>query len=211
MTVGRLHIVTDDEVLARPAFAAVAERVLAAGGADVSLHLRGHGTSGRRLFGLASRLGAPARAAGARVLVNDRVDVALAAGCDGVQLGSRGLPVARVRPLVGARIIGYSAHGAAEAAAAAAAGADVILIGTIFETPAHPGAAAGTGLVRAAAEAARVAVVAIGGITPERVQEVAAAGAGGVAVRAAVWDATDPGSATVAFVRALEAVRVRGV
>jgi thiamine-phosphate pyrophosphorylase len=207
--VGRLHVVTDDEVLARPDFAAVAERVLAAGG-EVCLHLRGHGTGGGSLFELAARLVTAAHAAGAQVVVNDRVDIALAAGADGVQLGRRGLPVSRVRPLVAGRLLGYSAHAAVEAAEAAAAGADFVVIGTIFDTPAHPAPAAGVGLVRETAAAVSVPVLAIGGITPARVAEVVGAGASGVAVRGAIWDATDPESAVVAFEQALGASRVRG-
>jgi thiamine-phosphate pyrophosphorylase len=198
-----LHVVTDDEVLARPRFAAMAGSVLAAGGPAVTLHLRGHATSAGRLFGAAIGLGAAARDAGARLLVNDRVDIALAAGADGVQLGWRSLPVERVRGLIGPRLIGYSAHEAGEAAAAAAAGADFVLIGAIYETPSHPGRAAGAALVQAAAAAASVPLVAIGGVTPARVPELVSAGAAGVAVRSGVWDAADPSAAAVAFVRAL--------
>ncbi|MDT8342467.1 MAG: thiamine phosphate synthase, partial [Longimicrobiales bacterium] len=87
-----LHLVTDDAVLARPGFRGAAEAALEAGGARVALHLRGPGTNGGPLYRLAVALVPAARAAGALLLVNDRVDVAACAGADGVQLGRRSLP-----------------------------------------------------------------------------------------------------------------------
>jgi thiamine-phosphate diphosphorylase len=203
VSTGGLHVVTDDGILARPGFTRLARTVLEAAGTVAALHLRGHGTTGGRLFELARDLVGPARAAGARLLVNDRLDVALAADADGVQLGRRSLPVARARAAIGSRLLGYSAHDAREADAAADDGADFVIMGTIFETSAHPGRAAGVPLIEAAVRATAVPVIAIGGLTPERVATVLAAGAAGVAVRGAVWDAADPAAAATAFVRSL--------
>jgi thiamine-phosphate pyrophosphorylase len=135
--------------------------------------------------------------------VNDRIDVGLAAGADGVQLGRRGIPIARARVLVGARLIGYSAHEVREAASAAAEGADFVVLGTIYETPAHPGGSAGVALIEAAARATEVPLIAIGGVTPDRVAALLAAGAAGVAVRGGVWDAADAANAAALFVRML--------
>ncbi len=204
----RLHLVTDDAVLRAADFRERAQAVLVAHGPSLALHLRGHGLTGAELFELARDLGFAADAAGAEVLVNDRVDVALAGGVDGVQLGRRSLPIAAARALLGADAwIGYSAHDAAEAAQAAADGADFLVVGSLYRTASHPERApAGTALVRetiAALAPAEVPVIGIGGITPERVSEVLAAGAYGVAVLGGVWHAADPVAATADYIAAL--------
>lgn len=192
---------TDDEVLGRDAFATVAGRLLGEFGAQVALHVRGHGTGGRRLFELTDRL---LRGGGdAVVLVNDRVDVALAVGAPGVQLGRRSLPVGRVRQLLGEAVIGYSAHDPGEAEVAFAAGTDFVLLGTIFATTSHPGwTPVGVASIRVVAGRGRP-VLGIGGITPERVPEVRAAGAHGVAVLSGVWLASDPVDAVHRYLTAL--------
>lgn len=204
----RLHLVTDDAVLRAADFRERAQAVLAAHGSALALHLRGHGVSGAELFELARDLAFGADGAGAELLVNDRVDVALAAGADGVQLGRRSLPIAAARALLGADAwIGYSAHGAEEAARAAADGADFILVGTLYRTASHPEREpAGVERVRetvAALAPAEVPVIGIGGITPERVREVLAAGAYGVAVLGGVWHAADPVAAAADYIAAL--------
>src|SRR5690606_24262477 len=112
----RLHLITDDAVLASPGFLDGARWVLREQGAGVALHLRGHGTSAGILYELARALVAEARETGGWVLVNDRVDVALAVGAAGVQLGRRSIPVRAARDVLGAGArIGYSAHDPDEA------------------------------------------------------------------------------------------------
>jgi thiamine-phosphate pyrophosphorylase len=199
----RLHAVTDHAVLARPDFPAHARAVLAAGGPDLALHLRGPRTGGRPLFGLAEALVSAARDSGALLVVNDRVDVALAAGADGVQLGRRSMRAEDARGLVGDdRLVGVSVGAADEARAARAAGADFLLAGNVYATPTHPGRG-GIGLDRLSEMASLgVPAVAIGGVTPERVAEVRAAGARGVAAIRAVWDAEDPALAVTRFLEA---------
>jgi thiamine-phosphate pyrophosphorylase len=191
-----LHVVTDDSVVARGDFVARAAEVLTGGGADVALHLRAPSASGRRMFDLAERLMETARASGSLLVVNDRVDVAMAIGAHGVQLGARGLAVADARRMIGpARLVGVSVHGVDEAREAASAGADWLLAGTIHATPSHPGrAGAGVGLI---AELARIGppVIAIGGVTPKRVGEARRAGAAGVATIRGVWDDPSPADA----------------
>lgn len=209
----RLHLVTDDEVLADGAFPDRARRALASGGDGVALHLRGPGTSGRRLFDLAAALLPSAERAGARLLVNDRVDVAGSAGVHGAHLGQRSLPPADARWLLGQdALLGLSVHGQDEAVAAAGqaqgvAGAplDYLLVGTLFPTPSHPGRP-GAGverLARVRAVAPDLPLVGIGGITPDRVSSVLAAGGHGVAVLRGVWAAEDPARAVEAYRAAL--------
>lgn len=202
----RLHLVTDDAVLSGSGFESRARAVLARLGPDVALHLRGHATAARAVFDLASALVRAAGDAGALLLVNDRLDVALAAGAHGAQLGRRSLALADARALLGpdARL-GVSAHAGAEVAEAARAGADFVVLGTIWASASHPGhAGVGTAPLRAAREAG-APVLAIGGVTPARVAEARAAGAWGVAVLSGVWGAADPVAAAADYAAALSA------
>lgn len=140
------------------------------------------------------------------VIVNDRVDVALAVGADGVHLGQRSLPVAAVRPLVGPdMLIGASVHSLAEAREAASGGADYLTFGHVYPTRSHPGEPArGTAQLAQIVEAVEpVQVIAIGGVTPERVPEILRTGASGVAVMRAILESGDVERSTSDFVRAL--------
>jgi thiamine-phosphate pyrophosphorylase len=196
-----LHVVTDDEVLRSADFLKRAGAVLRAGGEHVALHLRGPSSAGRFLFELAVALRAAAEESGALLLVNDRVDIALAAGAHGVQLGARAMSAADARRLLGPeRLLGASVHSVAEAAAAAPR-ADFFLVGTVYASASHPGrAGAGPGFLRSLAEHG-LPRIGIGGITAGRVAEVRAAGAAGVAVLRSVWNAADPAGATEELVR----------
>lgn len=190
----RLHVVTDDAVLADPAFSARARGLLLQGGAGLALHVRGPRTPGGTLLRLAAPLAAAAAEAGALLVVNDRVDVALASRAVGVHLGRRSLPLAEARHLLPSGVlVGVSVHGAGESAEAQAGGADWVFVGSVWATPSHPDrAGGGPALLRAAAEAAPgVPLLAIGGVTPARVGEALRAGAHGVAVIRGIWYAAD--------------------
>jgi thiamine-phosphate pyrophosphorylase len=112
-----------------------------------------------------------------RVLVNDRLDIALAAGIDGVHLPGRGLPTARVRPLV--RQLGVSVHTVSEAIEAEKAYADFVVFGPIFDSPGKT--AVGLEPLRMVVSSVNIPVLAIGGITETNSQEVLDAGAAGIA------------------------------
>jgi len=205
-TLPRLHAVTDDAVLAQEGWVDRAVAVLESGGPRVALHVRGPGTGSRVLLALATALLPHARRSGAALLLNDRVDVAMVAEADGVHLGGGSLPVPESRSLLGpSRWIGMSCHGADEAAAAGAAGADYVFLGTIFETPSHLGRAGlGVGAVEEAVRGApSVPVVAIGGVGPEDAPGLVRAGAWGVAVIRGVWGASDPGRAVSLYLEGL--------
>lgn len=188
-----LHAVTDDATLARPGFLDRALRLLAVGGPGVALHLRGPRTEGGRLYELAAELGPRAMDEGALLIVNDRVDVALAAGADGVQLGARSLSLDDAAALLGdAPLIGVSTRVPEEAYDAVEGGADFLVVGNVYETASHPGREGmGTGLVEGMALLG-IPVIAIGGVTPERVAELREAGAAGVAAIRGIWEAPDP-------------------
>lgn len=192
---------TDDSVIARADFAERAGEVLAAGGADVALHLRAPRASGRRMHALAVRLMEIARASGSLLVVNDRVDVAMAARAYGIQLGARGLSVADARRMVGdAMRIGASVHAVDEARQVIESGADWLMAGTIFASASHPGrSGAGVRLIGELAALGRP-VIAIGGMTPERAAEVRRAGATGIATIRGIWDAPSPNDAARRFI-----------
>ncbi|MEA2640115.1 MAG: thiamine-phosphate pyrophosphorylase, partial [Chloroflexota bacterium] len=131
------------------------------------------------------------------LLVNDRADVAVAAGADGAHLGQDDLPLDAARSLLGPDLIlGASASYLEEIAPACAAGIDYLGFGAVYPTETKPDAEfAGLELFREACGASRVPVVGIGGITAERASSVIAAGAAGIAVVSALYRAPDPGAA----------------
>jgi len=207
----RLHVVTDDDVLARPGFAARAAAVLG-GGSGLALHLRGTRAGARLLLDLACRLRTVARDTGAVLLVNDRIDVALAAGLDGVQLGERSLAVRAARTLLPApTLIGASVHDVERARMAWSEGADFLIVGTIFPTSSHPGrAGAGTEFLTRVGTVGEGPMVAIGGITPERISPCLEAGAHGIAVLRGVWDDADPGAAVSGYLERIISLTSEG-
>ena len=162
-----------------------------------------------RLLPLAERLRARCRAAGATFIVNDRVDLALAVGADGVHLGQDDLPAKAARPLLRpGMILGISTHSVAQARAAQADGADYVAVGSMFATGSKAEfELVGTDLLRKLRGEIRVPLIGIGGITHDNVREVIAAGADGVAVISAVCAADDPRAAAERFVALIRGAR----
>jgi thiamine-phosphate diphosphorylase len=200
----RLHVVTDDRVLAEDGLPRRAAAVLEAGGSRLALHVRGPATSGRALFDIAGALVREARGTDSLLLVNDRIDVALAVGANGAQLGSRGIGTAAGRRLLPGRWLGASVHEREEGLAAVRDGADFLVVGTLFATTSHPGRAPeGKEVLRTLAKAG-APLVGIGGVTPGRVKEVLRAGGWGVAVIRGVWKAPDPAAAVQEYLDHLE-------
>ncbi|NDY42660.1 thiamine phosphate synthase [Dissulfurirhabdus thermomarina] len=160
----------------------------------------------RDLLPLALELRDLTRRHGARLLVNDRVDVALAAGADGVHLAATSLPVAAVRRITGPGfLVGVSTHSVAEVLEAEAAGADFVTFGPVYPTPskARYGPPVGLGPLREACRRAALPVFALGGVKAANVAEVLEAGAAGVALISAVLWAPRPAEAARAFARLL--------
>jgi thiamine-phosphate pyrophosphorylase len=166
---------------------------LVAGGARL-LQLRLKDASTRELLAAARAVRALTTRAGALLLINDRPDVARAAGADGVHLGQDDLPVAAARAVLGpGALIGVSTHDVEQARSAAADGADYVGVGPVFATSTKRGALPprGLALVRAVRTAVPLPLVAIGGITPETAAGVRAAGADAVAMIGALIRAPD--------------------
>jgi thiamine-phosphate diphosphorylase len=141
------------------------------------IQVREKDLSARDLLALVSEIRDLAEGTKTRVLVNDRVDVALAAGIDGVHLPVNGLPADRVRPLVS--IVGVSVHSLEEALTAERAKADFVFFGPVFETPGKH--AVGLNALRSLTAAVRIPVLAIGGIHAENAPLVIEAGSSGYA------------------------------
>src|SRR5438445_10018860 len=192
----RLILVTDRRATERD-LVAVVEAALDAG--RPAVQLRDKDLPGRPLLALAERLRAATARTGALLFVNDRLDVALAVGADGVQLGTGSMPADVARRLLPAgTLIGVSTHAPGEASA----GADFALFGPVWATPSKTGAQ-GEDRLREAVRAAAIPVLAIGGVTAERIAAARAAGAAGVAVIRAILAAPDPRTATRALLAAL--------
>lgn len=167
-----------------------------------AVQLRDKDLAGGALFALAERLRVVTRTAGALLLVNDRVDVAVAVDADGVQLGTQSMAPDAVRPLLPPnRLIGLSTHAPGEAAGA---DVDFVVFGPVHATPSKAafGPPQGEAALRAAVAASTVPVVAIGGVTAETASALRAAGAAGVAVIRAILAADDPAAATRALLDA---------
>jgi thiamine-phosphate pyrophosphorylase len=199
----RLVVVTDERLSRGRSHVEIA-RAAIAGGAD-AIQLRDKQAEGRRLFELAVEIRRLCRSQGVAFVVNDRVDVALAADADGVHVGQADLPAPEARRLLGrARILGVSAATPEEAARAERDGADYVGFGPVYEARGtKPDATAPLGLA-ALAEARRrcsLPLVAIGGIDTQRAAEVVRSGASGVAVISAVVAAADIAEAVRAFRR----------
>jgi thiamine-phosphate diphosphorylase len=168
-----------------------------------ALGLRVPEASGAELYRTAKDLLPKCRARGAALIVGDRADVALAAGADGVQLGHRSPPAARVRPWFGGWL-GVSCHGEGDLKRAQEAQADYAVLSPIFGVP-DKGAPLGTELFARLRATTTLPVVGLGGVESGNARAVLAAGAVGLAVVRARRDARDPGAAA----RALRATMTR--
>lgn len=180
------------------------EDVLAGGVKAVQLREKDLGV--RELLELAQHLRGVTREYGARLFINDRLDVALAVDADGVHLGRGSMPVQAVRKVSeGTMTIGVSAHSVIEAKQAAQDGADFITLGPVYETPSklQYGMPIGLGVLREAVMCTSLPVFAIGGIRMERVHEVLQQGASGVALISAILGAEDVRRTTKEFMREL--------
>jgi thiamine-phosphate pyrophosphorylase len=207
MRLPAVHLITDGD--SQVNVSEIARRALAGLPATTAaVHVRDKRLGGRDLLALARRLRAVTRDAGQLLLVNDRVDVALAAGADGVHLPSAGIPAREARRLLGpAALVGVSCHSADDVRRARDGGADYATFGPVFDTPSKRAYGAPVGLA-ALADAARLGLplVALGGIDVRNAAAAREAGASAVAAIRAWVAAEDPAAA----VRALAAPAVAG-
>lgn len=203
-----LHVLVTDDVAGSPEFERRALDMQERCGPDLALHLRLRRTPVRRVLALAEALEEGAVESDGWLVVNRRLDVALAVGADAVQLGRGALPIAAVRDVVGDSFpIGASVHDVPTADRCRLEGADYLVAGSVYETETHPETSpAGLELIERLSPM-DVPIVAIGGITIERVAEVRGAGAAAVAVIRAVWSSPQPADAAAALCEALAGAR----
>jgi thiamine-phosphate pyrophosphorylase len=209
----RLHlcVITDVRSARGRDHVAIAEAALA-GGADM-IQLRDKTGNLRDLLPQAQTIQALCRARGAVFIINDRVDLALAADADGAHVGQEDLPAASARRLLGpGRLMGVSTHSLAQAEAAQQVGADYIGFGPMFATGTKDTAYTPRGLeaLRGIRRAVSLPILAIGGISLENVSLVIEAGAMAPAVISAVVAAPDIAAAAAAFRQRVAAAKARG-
>ncbi len=194
-----LHLITGSDALRRPRFRSELAAIAALG--PLAIHLRAPDLDARTLWTTAVEIrGLP----DVVLLVNDRVDVALASNAHGVHLGQGSLDAGHARGLLGAAgLIGASVHSVEEARAARVASADFFLVGSMFQTSSHPGhEPEGIELLDQIAAGDSRTRIAIGGISPHHVEVLCSRGAHGIAVRSGVWAEPDPVAATRAYLDA---------
>ncbi|MSQ47303.1 MAG: thiamine phosphate synthase [Deltaproteobacteria bacterium] len=187
----RLYCVTDRKQTAGRPLVDVVRAAL--DGGVRAVQLREKDIEGGELYHLAARLREITARYQARLLINERLDVALAVDADGVHLGQNSLPVTTARRLLGPnKLIGVSTHSLAEIAAAM--GADFLVFGPVYFTPSKAayGEPQGLDRLRKAVAHSSVPIFAIGGINGERIPQVLATGAHGVAMISALSAASDP-------------------
>jgi thiamine-phosphate pyrophosphorylase len=200
-----LYLITDrHQTNGRP----LAEVVrLSLEGGVKAVQLREKDLSSAALYRLAAELRVLTAEYGARLIINDRPDVALAVAGDGVHIGVNSLPVSAVRRIVGQSvIIGYSAHGIDEALRAQTDGADFVTFGPVHATPSKfvYGQPCGVNTLAKAVSALKIPVIALGGISPANISETLSANAAGIAVISAIMAAGDPRSATASLLKKIE-------
>jgi thiamine-phosphate pyrophosphorylase len=205
-----LYVVTDRQLTSGRPLRLVAEAALH-GGAR-AFQLREKDLSPRELYPLALEMRQLTQTYGARLLINDRVDVALAVDADGVHLTTTSLPASIARRVLGpGRLIGVSTHTLTEAQAAADEGADFLVFGPVFFTPSKApyGEPVGLDALRAVRAAVNVPILAIGGIKKANLDQVLAAGANGIAVISAIISADDPLVASQDLLATLRSTRAK--
>lgn len=197
--VPRLHVVTDDAVVARPDFHERLAAIADAGGSELAVQLRCR-LEGRAFEALARAVAETVRPHGTRLLINDRLDVAKIVQANGVHLPQSGLAPDRARDLIGNHaILGRSIHAADDVPSGGPL--DYVTLGPVWQSPSHPDRPA---LGPDALHGTRIPLLAIGGVTPERAAIAREHGTHGVAVIRAVWEAADPASAVRRFLLSLE-------
>jgi thiamine-phosphate pyrophosphorylase len=187
----KLYLITDRKQTKMPLVAAVR---LALEGGVRAIQLREKDLPVRELLSLSREMRALTKEFGARLFINDRVDVAIAVSADGVHLGHQSMPAKAVRKIVGKdMLIGVSTHSLDEAKEAEAGGADFITFGPIFNTPSKSniGKPVGLDALKELKNDINIPIFALGGINSGNIAQVLDAGATGVAMISAVFAAED--------------------
>lgn len=199
-----LYLITDRNQTAGRPLLEVVEAALSGGVRAVQLREKDLPTA--ELYDLAWELRALTARYDARLLINDRIDVALAVEADGVHLGVNSLPVTAARRIAPDLLIGYSSHAVGEAAAALAKGADFVTFGPVFATPSKLayGEPLGLAELARACQQCNGPVFALGGVKQSNLDQVTASGCYRAALISDILAAPDPAAAAEAFRRKLQ-------
>lgn len=201
-----LYLITDRKQCGGRNLAAAVEEALAGGVRAVQL--REKDLSSQELYELADEMRILTARYRARLLINDRIDIALAVDADGVHLGNTSLPVLQARKVLGEKkLIGVSCHDHLSAISAQREGADFITYGPVYYTPSKAvyGEPVGVASMEDAARRLRIPVFALGGITRRNAREAIGAGAHGIALISAILAAADPRAEAAALLSLLPA------
>jgi thiazole tautomerase (transcriptional regulator TenI) len=189
----RIHAVTNDEIMLRPGFLRKAMGIMRILGGKGAIHVRSQLLDSPTLYSLTLALLELNEQTKCWCIINDRVDIALACGVQGVQLTHKSIAVPDVQAIAPALLIGASVHSSEEARDAERAGADWCVAGHVFETESHPGAPRREKtFVSDVVAAVSFPVIAIGGIRPEHVHSLVHRGAHGVAAIRGIWNDENP-------------------
>jgi thiazole tautomerase (transcriptional regulator TenI) len=189
----RIHAVTNDEIMLRPGFLRKAMGIMRILGGKGAIHIRSQLLDSPTLYSLTLALLELNEQTQCWCIINDRVDIALACGVQGVQLTHKSIAVPDVQAIAPALLIGASVHSADEARDAEQAGADWCVAGHVFETESHPGAPRREKtFVSDVVAAVSFPVIAIGGIRPEHVHSLVHRGAHGIAAIRGIWNDENP-------------------
>ena len=200
-----LYLITDGSQSAPQLCAALTHALGAAPRARVAVQLRAKALSAQQQYALALEVQRVCRAHATPLLINDRIDLALAIGAEGVHLPETSLPLAAARRLLGERaLIGVSCHDARGLASAQAGGASFACLSPVFESPGK-GAPLGLPQLAALVRETTLPVLALGGVHAQNAASLRAAGAAGLAVVSAVFGAQDSAAAMSALLRAWDA------
>ena len=187
----KLYLITDRKQITMPLPEAVK---LALSGGVRAVQLREKDLPVRELLGLSKELRALTKQFGAKLFINDSVDIAMSVGADGVHLGHQSMPASAVRKIVGdAMLIGVSTHNIGEARLAEEGGADFVTFGPIFDTPSKSSLGAPVGLeaIKIVKKSINIPIFGLGGIKGRNIGHVLWAGAYGVAMISAIFGAED--------------------
>lgn len=202
--IGKLHILTDTVLQSRFSHMEIT-RFAIAGGADTIQYRQKRGST-REMIEIARNMKRLCSEAGVVFIVNDRLDVAIAAEADGVHLGQDDFPIPMARELLGeGRIIGGSAATLDEARKCLSEGADYVGFGPVYPTSSKDdaGPVSGIDILKQVVEIIPLPIIAIGGVGAENIPDVMRAGAHGIAVISAVCCQDDPEESTRALYQAL--------
>ena len=205
----RLYIILDKSLIGRKSEVEVASRAIEGGA--TAIQLRDKFSDDQHLIKVGRKLRRITRKNKVGLIINDRIDIALAVDADGVHLGQEDLPLKFARRLIGKRIIGISTHSLAQAKRAEKEGADYISVGPIFRTSSKPKLVpVGTAIISRIKKEVNLPLVAIGGIKPDNIKKVIARNPEGIAIASAVLKSKKIETSTLIIAKLLNAKSAKG-